>query len=202
MPVTIKRFLTAVLATVCATAAFAHEMQANRLTMVLRDDTHLSLTYFVDYAQALHQVLAPRQPLQEFVLTVSSMKPAEFDAALVKAHAQLSAGTRITLPTGEAVVISKWQWPEPARARALLQARAMQMVVGSGVGAGNHAHDPPVEARAEATASRRMASVSVRLPPELGPVLVVSYRPRQAWARPTAAPVSPVAPIAPLTIKF
>ena len=63
----------------------AHELPANRLSLVLRDETHLSLTYFVDYAEVLHRTLAPKQALLEFIVVYSAMKQGDFEAALVKA---------------------------------------------------------------------------------------------------------------------
>lgn len=183
---TIRRWGVAALLCLLGASTAAHELPANRLTLVLRDQTHLSLTYVVDYAEALHQALAPKRALREFILLYSAMQQGEFEAALIKAHAQLIVGTRLTLPTGEMLATRNWQWPEPARARALLQDRAMRLLVGGD----DRAHDDPFEVRAEAASSRHIGSVSVRLPEELGKVMVVSYQPRQVWVEPRTAPIA------------
>ena len=60
---------------------------------------------------------------------------------------------------------------------------AMQSVVG----AGEHGHETPFEIHAEVASTRAIASVVVRLPDEFGKLLVVSYRPRQAWVAPHAS---------------
>jgi hypothetical protein len=91
-----KHFLHALLSTALmilmpSTNAFAHELQANRASLVLRDSQHLSLTFFVDYVGVLHQVLAPQRTLQEFVLMYASMKPLELQS-------QLLAAQKTTLP--------------------------------------------------------------------------------------------------------
>lgn len=182
---TIKGCLVAALACLLGAAGSAHEMSSNRLTLVLRSETHLSLSYLVDYTAALHQALAPKRTLQEFMLVHSAMQQSDFEAALTKAHAQLIAGTQITLPTGEVLPIRNWQLPVPAHARALLQERTMQMLTG-----GEHVHQAAYEVRAEATSARPIGSVLVRLPSQLGKVLVVSYQPRQAWIEPRATPVA------------
>ena len=173
------RNLVAWLACLLTSAAAAHELPTNRVTLVLRDDNHLSLTCFIDYTTALHRALAPQRALQDFVLQYAAMKPAEFQKELLKAQQKFKAGTALSLPTGEALTMN-WRWPEPARAQALLQARAMQTLVG----AADHGHETPFEVHAEAASTRAIASVVVRLPDEFGKLLVVSYRPKQTWLAP------------------
>jgi hypothetical protein len=167
-------------------AAGAHELPSNRLTLVLRDDAHVSLTYFIDYTEALHRTLAPERAQREFIVAYLAMKPADFDAALAKAHAKLSAGTVLALPSGEAVAIRNWRWPDPVAARTLLQTRVMQMLSGDG----HPDHDAVQEVHAEATPARAFTALAIRLPEQLGRVLVVSYQPRQAWVEPRAASTS------------
>ena len=185
-----KRLAIAALLCLLAATGGAHETPTNRLTLVLRDETHLSLSYFVDYAEALHQALAPKRTLQDFTLLFSAMKQSEFEAALTKAHAQLIVGTLLVLPNGEMLTTRNWQLPTPAGARAMLQERAMQMLTGGSGGVDAHAHPAAHEVRAEATSTRPIGSVSVRVPSELGKVLVVSYQPRQTWIEPRAKPVT------------
>ena len=173
--------------------ALAHDLPENRLTLVLRDDNHVSLTYFIEYVGVLHRALAPGRTLQEFVLAYAAMPPADFQKELARAHARFSGETRLALVSGEALACTGWRWPEPARAQALLQERAMQAVVG----AGEHSHSTVIEVRAEARSSRTLAAITVRLPTEFGKVMVVSYQPKQTWVEPGAGPRS-----AGSTIKF
>ena len=171
--------------------AHAHELPANRLTLVMRDATHVSLTYFIDYPPALHRALAPQQTEQAFVLTYSTMPPAEFQKVLLKAQAKFSAGTHLSIAksaqkgtqNNPALLLTNWQWPDAKSAQALLQQRAMQSIVG----AGEHPLEMPFEIRAEATATAAITSLAVQLPAEMGKVLVVSYQPRQTWAEPRGA---------------
>ncbi len=180
----IKQFLAAAALCPLFTALFAHELQANRLTVVLRDDTHVSLTYFIDYPAALHRALAPKRPMVEFIGVYSAMKPADFQKELSKAQAKFTSSTRLAPPAGTPLTITNWQWPEPARVQALLQERAMQALVASG----EHAYEAALEVHAEATSPRNISSIAAQLPEEFGKVLVISYLPRQAWAAPGAAP--------------
>jgi hypothetical protein len=67
---------------------FAHELQDNRATRVLRDEYHLSLTLFINYTDALFLALAPKRPFQEFLLVYSAMGQfaEEFQKALVVSY--------------------------------------------------------------------------------------------------------------------
>jgi hypothetical protein len=181
----------AALAVLCmASVSSAHELPANRLTLVMRDTHHVTLTYHVDYVEALHQALAPQRAAGEFVLIWAAMPAPEFQKEQARAHAKFSKGTQLNLQNGQALTLTNWQWPSAVRAQTLLQQRAMQAVVGGG--GSDHAHkaandaspgSAPFEMRAEATSTRRINAIAIRLPAELGNVLVVSYQPKQAWLR-------------------
>ena len=168
-------------------SAHAHELPDNRVTLVLRDATHLSLTGLIDYPAALNQALAPQQSAQEFAVRCAAMTPAEFQQGLNRAHDKFKAGILLTLPSGEALTFTHWRWPEAAGVQARLRERAMRAVVG-GPEAG-HLHEPPLEIHAEASAAQPLAAVRTRLPREFGPVLLVSYRPHQTWLEPQGAAV-------------
>jgi hypothetical protein len=163
-----------------ASCAFAHELPANRLNLVLRDRNHLSLTFFIDYTDALHRALAPQRPFQEFVLMASSMKPQDLQKELLRAQARFETNTRLTLSAGGRATIKNWKWPDADRVQAMLRERAMQAVVAPG----DHAHQEPTEIHAEVTATEAIGSVTLRLPEEFQRVLVVSYRPSQTWIEP------------------
>lgn len=164
--------------------ARAHELPGNRLTVVRRDDLHLSLTLFLDDApQALQLILEPGRPLREFVLAHAALTPAQLQGPLRLAGRRLAEGTRVSTLAGQAWQFTGWEWPAAEQVSRVLQQRAMQAVVAPG----EHAHDGALELRAQARTDRAGASVSVTLPRSLGRVLVVAYRPSQAWVEPGAA---------------
>jgi hypothetical protein len=173
----IRRIGVSVLLCMLAANSGAHELEANRLTLVLRDRNHLSLTFFIDYTEALHRALSPRRPFHEFVLVYSAMKPEDLRAELLRAQARFQADTRLTLAAGKPVAVTNWRWPDADRVQAMLRERAMQAVVAPG----DHAHAAPVEIHAEVTSTDDIGSLAIRLPEELQRVLVVSYRPSQRW---------------------
>ena len=158
-------------------------MTENRATLVLRDSTHVSMTLFIDYPEALHRALAAKLNFQEFVLAFSAMNPEVFSAAVVKAHAQFQAQIHVIDAAGKPAVAEQWRWPEPSSVQAMLRQHAMQMLVA----AGEHEHAAPFEIRAEfsltklETSAASPPSLRVKFPLAFRRVLVVSYRPNQVW---------------------
>lgn len=165
----------------------AHELQANRLTLVLRDGLHLQLTLQLVFLDALHQSLAPQQPLQAFVLQHAAWSREALSVVLSRTYSLWVQGMRLQ-PEGQADLrMGRWNWPSAERVSALLQSRAMQLLADPGT----HAHPEPVEVRSEAVASKDITGLQVTMPSAFGRVLVVSYRPRQIWVAPgeTSAPL-------------
>ncbi len=167
-----------------ASSALAHELDSNRATLVLRDRQHLAITFFVDYASVMQQVLAPQKPLQEFVLMLSAMQAQEFKAQLQVVHRKLQSTTTLTLHKGKAIQLNQWVWPEASTVQSQLQQRAMQALAAPG----EHAHVMRTEIRTEAKSGNTsdFSSVKLRLPTEFKDVLVVSYQPHQVWVKPQA----------------
>jgi hypothetical protein len=167
---------TALLGSLLASHSYAHELQANRVTLVQRDSQHLALTFFIDYVDAVYDILAPKRPFEEFVMLHSAMPLATFKLALDRAHKKLVAETQLSAAGGKALAISNWRWPDAAKVHDSLKQRAMQLVVGAGQ---QHAHAPVFEVQAEVTSAAPINVVSVKLPEVIQPALLVWYRPQQ-----------------------
>ncbi len=176
--------LAVLVGSVVGSVAQAHELQANRATLVLRDRQHLAVTFFVDYVAVLHQALAPQQPERDFVLLHAAMKPQEFQSQLQTAQRALQAGVKLSLHKGKVAQFGQWVWPAPAAVHSLLQQRAMQAVVAPA----EHAHAVPTEIRVEfkSANSADFASVVLQLPAPFKDVLLVYYQPKQVWLKPGA----------------
>ena len=184
--------LTAIVGIATAPTLNAHELQANRATLVLRDERHISLSLFIDYVDALHESLAPDQPMQAFLAQFSAMKPADWQTLLVRTQQQWSRQIELRavdpgrVPAGRPMTplpLRNGVWPDAPRVQRLLQERLMQGLVAPA----GHVHQEPVEIRAEATAPRSVSEVRLTLPKDFGRVLVVWYRPRQVWVDPGVA---------------
>jgi hypothetical protein len=163
----------------------AHELPSNRLSIVLRDNTHLTLTYLIDYAQALHLALEPQRSMTEFSVIYSAMPPAEFQKVLLRAQGKFSSTTKITMPNGEQIAVSNWRWPDAAKVQAQLQQRVMQSVVA----ANDHRHEVAIEIQAEASANSKISALTLSLPESFGAVTVVSYKPTQTVVKPRSAAI-------------
>jgi hypothetical protein len=173
------------LACACGPGA-AHELPANRLTLIQREPGHVILAFYIDYAQALHRVLAPRQDLRAFALIHAAMEPGAWAQVLQRAQSRLESVTQITLTAGRRLVMTQWRWPDAPRAQAQLPEQAMRAVVAPG----RHEREEPTEILAELVARALVGQITLKLPDELQAVLVASYRPAQAWNRPGAAPLT------------
>ena len=79
-----------------APVAQAHDLDENRATLVLRDRTHLSVTLYLNYAQALHRALLPHREYGAFLLMYSSMKPDDLEKELQSAQAKFELEKRMT----------------------------------------------------------------------------------------------------------
>jgi hypothetical protein len=178
--------IAALASTIClSNVANAHELSSNRATLVLRNKQHLTITFFVDYAKVLHQALAPKKPLQEFLAQAAATPEKEFKSQLAIAQEKLQARINVTLASGKAATLTQWTWPNSKFVHSLLQQRAMQAIVAPK----DHAHGTPLEIRAEANSanSKDFRSIKLNLPAEFQQVLVVAYSPKQVWMKPNEA---------------
>ncbi len=160
--------------------ASAHELQDNRATLVLRDKTHLTVTMFVAYTEALHLALAPQRPYAAFLVVYSSMKPEDLQRELQKAQSKFQSATKLHVSPGSETALTNWIWPDAKQVQTLLQQRVMQAMVDPS----GHSHEPPVEVHAEANAKQEVTSLKIQFPEEFRKVLVVAFRPTQLWVEP------------------
>jgi hypothetical protein len=161
--------------------AAAHDLEENRATLVLRDRTHLSLTLYLNYTEALHKALLPQREYGAFLLIYSAMKLEDLQKELVRAQSRFQSELQLhSKGSGEKLRLTGWTWPDEKTVQSLLQHQVMQAMVDG------HVHETPVEIRAETVATGEITSVALRLPTEFPKVLVVSYRPNQVWVDPAS----------------
>lgn len=155
--------------------AYAHDLEDNRATLVLRDPTHISVTLYLNYPEALHKTLLPKREYGAFLLIYSSMKPEDLKKELLRAQAKFEADTQLATAGGARLKLSGWLWPDTKQVQAILQQQVMQAMVDG------HVHSPPVEIHADALASTSIQTITAQFPAEFQKVLVVSYKPNQVW---------------------
>lgn len=160
---------------VAMTAALGHEATDNRATLVLRDNRHLAVTLYINYAEAMHQTLMPSRPFEEFLLTHSAMDGGKFQRAALQAQTQFQNALKIYNNDRSELNVVRWQWPAPILLQQSLRERAMLLLRGAAA----HVHAAPLEIHAELSAEQDLEAVLIQFPAEFQKVLVVSYRPSQ-----------------------
>jgi hypothetical protein len=169
------KLLAALLMGMVPIVGSAHEIAANRLTLVLREPTHIALTFVVDYVDLLNRTLAPGAARTEFAVICAAMDDEQLRRRLAQAQASFEKGLVITGSHGTALQLKALRWPDFQTSQRLLRDAAM----GSVVTTGEHVHQDPVEIPGDVLASNPIEEIGLRLPPELQDVIVVSYRPTQ-----------------------
>ena len=176
----VSRLALFTVAAISAGLASAHELQDNRATLVLRDQSHISVTLYLSYGDALHMAIAPESSLPEFWMVYSAMSPDRLQRILTRVQSGFQANTRLYLETGKELSLTNWIFPDVKQVQAMLQHRIMQAMADPA----GHVHDEPLEIHAEANSPEPVTSVRVQFPEEFEKVLVVAYRPSQLWVAP------------------
>lgn len=158
----------------------AHEVVANRLTLVQRDANHVSMTLVIDYVTTIRAVAAPAASHKEFVIACSGMADAQLQRTLSQAHATLEKGIVLQDAQHRSLSVTPLRWPSLNQARKLLQQSAM-----AAIALGTDKAEPTtLELTADIVSSQRIQSLDVQLPAALADVLVVSYKPVQTTIDP------------------
>ena len=159
----------------------AHELEANRLMLVMRDPQHISLTFYLQLSDVLHKSQAPHLPLSQFLVTYSAMEPKAFQHAWGLTVDHLQRQTQLVTAKGQVVPLTQWVWPNAVKVQNSLRERTMQAMVAPN----EHSHEAVQEIQVQATSAENLRRVRVRLAPSLHPILVVSYKPEQTWIQAT-----------------
>lgn len=159
------------------TPACAHELDANRVTLVQRSPTHLSISFLIDYPSALKRLLLPNGSMDEFLFRYAGMPQPEFRLALEQTQRLVAESTHLEMDGNTSPLRPTWKWPAPDDVKTALQEQVMQRITGGE----SHQHAALTEIRAEVVAEAEIASVKLTVSDAFLPLMVVSYRPRQQW---------------------
>ena len=163
----------------------AHELESDRLTLVLRQDRLIDFTWRGDLPAALHRMLSPQEPYAEFLTRLAASLPPEVDRLLDQARQRWAREWVLTPEPSGKGQWQRWEWPRASQLQAAAQAQLMQRVTGA------HEHPQPQSVTAQwLAATGPVQSLKVSVPPALRPLTVVSYRPRQSMVNVKDATVS------------
>ena len=158
----------------------AHDVVANRLTLVQREANHVSMTLVIDYVTTIRAVAAPAASYKEFAIACSGMADAQLQRTLSQAHATLEQGIVLHDAQHHTLRVSPLRWPSLIESRKLLQQSAM-----AAIALGTDKAEPTtLELTADIVANQRIQVLDVQLPAALADVLVVSYKPVQTTIDP------------------
>ena len=103
--------LTALLLMALPISVSAHDVVANRLTLVQREANHVSMTLVIDYVTTIRAVAAPAASYKEFAIACSGMADAQLQRTLSQAHATLEQGIVLHDAQHHTLRVSPLRWP-------------------------------------------------------------------------------------------
>ena len=174
----IKRLATVALLYSVSSLVSTHELEADLLTVVLRDANHVSLTFRVDEAGVMHRLLSPRSSDAEFLLPLSAMGDETFAIVVQNFRKRFEQEVQVRDEAQRPILLTGWHWPDITETRQRFRQLAMQGLVG----AASHEHLPPTVITVDAVSRTEISRVDLRLPGALEGLTVVHYRPlQQTW---------------------
>ena len=156
-------------------SARAHEVQGNRITVVVRDGHAIDIVLRLDMLGTLQHMMAPDSQPQEFLVAVVAQGPDALESAL--GQLRESVEHELLLKSRGAVLpIQQWQWPTAVDIHAALRQQFMSgMVATEAV-----ADVVPLEVHATASDLLPVERLSLAIPALAKPAVVVWYEPKQA----------------------
>lgn len=153
----------------------SHELEADLLTVVVRDAKHISLTFRVDEVNLMHRMLAPNSSLAEFLLPLSAMSDDAFSRVVLNFRSRFEHEVQLRDAMQASVPLNAWRWPEIADSRSLLRRLTMTRLVGGET----HEHLPPTVITADGVSREEAKQLELLLPGALDGITVVHYQPSQ-----------------------
>lgn len=154
----------------------AHELKENRASLILRNETTLFVTLYLDMPDALHKALAPERDAFEFMGYMSSLNNEDFSKQWLLAIRKLENGIHINAGSGESFKVTGINWGEPHTAQKLFQETIMRSVVEKN----RHLHSEPYEVKFQINAKSPITSLNIEMPAALRPLTIVTNRIRQS----------------------
>ena len=156
-------------------ATLAHELPDDRVTIVQREPTHLSITFYIDEVALLNRLIAPKSSRAEFLLACAALPPARLTIKLQQARDAFAAEISIRDMHRRSLLISPLRWPTLIDTQQLLKESALALL------ATGSDHDKITfsEISADATAHEPLESIYFIKPRSLPELTGVSYRPLQ-----------------------
>jgi hypothetical protein len=156
----------------------AHEINSNKLTLIMREKNHISLVFQINLIKAMNQVIAPQTGNGDFVLGLSGADPKIFQKAYDKTKTKIFNGIQITTKDQSKLVVKDWKWPDAKTIQNQFQSQIMEIMTGTH----DHTKEPLVEINAELVSKLDLSEIKIQVLPEIQPILFISYKPSLLWS--------------------
>ena len=154
--------------------ADAHELQNNRLTVILHEQHSVELVFRLDFAGLLQHAMAPQSSPQEFLVAVAAQPPEKIAPALAALQQQVEKGLMLK-SRGAVLAVQHWRWPSAVMVQAVLREQLMANMVATAESSSASA----LEVHADASDVLSIERVTLSLPEVIKPAVVVWYKTRQ-----------------------
>ena len=169
--------LLAVVLLACASRVLqAHELESNRLTLVLREPNHLVASFHLNFIDLLHVAVAPHLPFDEFLAVYSTLPVPVLQSQLNRVEQSVQSTLLLSTQDHEELKLKDWLWPDAAAVQEQMRQHVMKALTMP------EAHDKQqqMEVHAEAVSKNPIISARLILPALLGQTVVVWYHVNQA----------------------
>lgn len=156
----------------------AHDINSNKITLIMREKTHISVVMSINLLKAMNQAIAPETKYADFVLSLSNMDPKTFQKEYERTKAKIASGLYITSKDQNRSFIRDWKWPSPIVLQNQFQVYVMELVTGTH----DHNKEPIVEITGEFIDKTDKSKFLIQVSKEIQPALLISYRPLTNWS--------------------
>jgi hypothetical protein len=157
--------------------ASAHEVETTRLSLVQREPSHVSATFFVNPFDYFQPVLDAQVTQQTAYVHLASLDDEVFAALHTSAQAYYKQKITFKVNKDKWAQLSNWQFSNWQLIKTNVQQHLAQQLLNPG----SHVHIEPVQFAVQLTGGPDLSPLQPYLPSNWGKILVVASKPKQIW---------------------
>jgi hypothetical protein len=157
--------------------ACAHEVETTRLSLVQREPSHVSATFYVNPFDFFQPVLDAQVTQQTAYVHLASLDDEVFAALYARAQAYYKQKITFKLNKDKWTQLSNWQFSN----WQLIKKNVQQQLAQQLVSLDSHVHFEPVQFTVQLTGDTDLSKLQPKLPAHWGKVLVIASKPQQIW---------------------
>jgi hypothetical protein len=157
--------------------ASAHEIESTRLSLVQREPSHVSATFYVNPFDYFQPVLDSQVTQQTAYVHLASLDDEVFSALYTRAQAYYKQKITFRLNKDKWAQLNNWQFSNWQLIKKNVQQQLAQQLVSPG----SHVHFEPVQFTVQLIGGTDLSRLQPKLPVHWGKVLVIASKPQQIW---------------------